>query len=73
MQISNRDFLRSYRHWKQELMRGGIAELSIPQTAGVFLKVTIEKKQKLHALDHFVKTIQKANYKGIERPEEDII
>lgn len=76
LKITNRDLLRDYKSLKNRLMRGEIQHIFIPQDSDISLKLSIHKKKpKEHSADYFFDRLKKhpSLYKGLKRPEEDII
>lgn len=70
-QITNRELLRDYKHWKTRLLGGQIDILIIPQKEGGVLKIFAEKEKT--PFEHFLEKVKRKPFKHLKRPKEDII
>jgi hypothetical protein len=69
--ISNREFLRDYRHWRMKLENGSLDKLEIPQKNGVVLKIVVERK--MTPFQRLLEKVALKPFQSLKRPEEDIL
>ena len=68
--ITNREFLREYKKWKEKLMKGEVEEIEVKQDDDVTLCIRLKKKRT--PFEIFLEEVKKRPLKGLKRPEEDI-
>jgi hypothetical protein len=70
MQVSNRDFSRNYKMLRDQLIRGQIDEIVVPQKSGAILKIIAVTEET--SATRWLKKIKKMKPLIIQRPEDDL-
>jgi len=67
---NNRELLRNYKSLKEQLIRGELEEIIVPQKEGVVIKLTVEKIAS--PFEELICKVKEQPLTGIRRPEEDL-